>query len=311
MRKRILVTLLLCLFVLGSACAEGLPAILQEGGLLCLVNRDVHLSSTYAPADLVKPRVDTRKESLQERIYMRAEAAEALELLFNAAMRESAYKLLAVSGYRSYGSQQVLFNQKANAVGAATASLTVARPGQSEHQLGLAMDVQCPNTLTLSEDFAETPEGQWVSDNAHRFGFIIRYKAEWQPYTGYSYEPWHLRYIGISHATAVHMLNIPYENYYEQLCRLPEYVLLQGNPYLLAGAVGDLIAGDDSILSLLPADASDPAAALEAASARYLPEDVSYQKAVYLGFPTPKPTPAPRVDTDTEEESYLEMEENR
>lgn len=311
MRKRILVTLLLCLFVLGSACAEGLPAILQEGGLLCLVNRDVHLSSTYAPADLVKPRVDTRKESLQERIYMRAEAAEALELLFNAAMRESAYKLLAVSGYRSYGSQQVLFNQKANAVGAATASLTVARPGQSEHQLGLAMDVQCPDTLTLSEDFAETPEGQWVSDNAHRFGFIIRYKAEWQPYTGYNYEPWHLRYIGISHATAVHMLNIPYENYYEQLCRLPEYVLLQGNPYLLAGAVGDLIAGDDSILSLLPADASDPAAALEAASARYLPEDVSYQKAVYLGFPTPKPMPAPRVDTDTEEESYLEMEENR
>lgn len=310
-QKRIFVCLLLCMLVFSSACAEDLPAILQEGGVLCLVNREVNLSGSYEPADLVKPRVDTRKESLQERIYMRAEAADALEQLFAAAMREAAYKLLAVSGYRSYGTQQVLFNQKANAVGRAAASLTVARAGQSEHQLGLAMDVQCPDTPTLSEDFAETPEGQWVSENAHRFGFIIRYKAEWQPFTGYSYEPWHLRYIGISHATAVHMLNIPYETYYEQLCRLPEYVLLQGNPYLLAGAVNDLIAGDDSILSLLPADAADPTAALEAASARYLPAEITYQQAVYQGFPTPRPSPAPRVDTDTEESSYLSLEENR
>lgn len=135
---------------------------------------------------------------------------------------------------------------------AATASLTVAKPGESEHQLGLAMDVQCPDTLTLSSNFAQTDEGRWVEENAHRFGFIIRYKAEWKSMTGYNYEPWHIRYIGVAHATAVHMLNIPYETYYEQVIRLPEYVLTQGNPYLLAGAVQDLINGDESILALLP-----------------------------------------------------------
>lgn len=295
--------LLLCF----GAQAESDPAILSESGILCLVNRETRLSKDYAPTDLIKPKVDTRKSSLRERIYMREEAAHALEDMFSAAATEAALKLLAVSGYRSYGTQQVLFNQKAAAVGAATASLTVARPGESEHQLGLAMDVQCPDTLTLSSNFAQTEEGQWVAENAHRFGFIIRYKAEWKDLTGYNYEPWHIRYIGVAHATAVYMLDIPYESYYAQIIRLPEYVLTQGNPYLLAGAVQDLLNGDESILALLPQSPANPESILRTASQRYLPEDTTYQQAVWLGYPTPVPTPEPRVDTDTEEFSYSQM----
>ena len=284
MRYRIFaLAVLFALLFSHSVLAEQEADILSDSGILCLVNREKHLPKDYAPSDLVKPKVDTRKSSLQERIYMREEAAHALEDMFNAALTESALKLLAVSGYRSYGTQQVLFNQKAAAVSAATASLTVAKPGESEHQLGLAMDVQCPDT-------------------------IIRYKAEWKSMTGYNYEPWHIRYIGVAHATAVHMLNIPYETYYEQVIRLPEYVLTQGNPYLLAGAVQDLINGDESILALLPANAPDTDAALRRASQRYLPEDTSYQQAVWMGYPTPVPTPEPRVDTDTEEYSYSQME---
>lgn len=309
MRYRIFaLAVLFALLFSHSVLAEQEADILSDSGILCLVNREKHLPKDYAPSDLVKPKVDTRKSSLQERIYMREEAAHALEDMFKAALTESALKLLAVSGYRSYGTQQVLFNQKAAAVSAATASLTVAKPGESEHQLGLAMDVQCPDTLTLSSNFAQTEEGRWVEENAHRFGFIIRYKAEWKSMTGYNYEPWHIRYIGVAHATAVHMLNIPYETYYEQVIRLPEYVLTQGNPYLLAGAVQDLINGDESILALLPANAPDTDAALRRASQRYLPEDTSYQQAVWMGYPTPVPTPEPRVDTDTEEYSYSQME---
>ena len=290
MRYRIFaLAVLFALLFSHSVLAEQEADILSDSGILCLVNREKHLPKDYAPSDLVKPKVDTRKSSLQERIYMREEAAHALEDMFNAALTESALKLLAVSGYRSYGTQQVLFNQKAAAVSAATASLTVAKPGESEHQLGLAMDVQCPDTLTLSSNFAQTEEGRWVEENAHRFGFIIRY-------------------IGVAHATAVHMLNLPYETYYEQVIRLPEYVLTQGNPYLLAGAVQDLINGDESILALLPANAPDTDAALRRASQRYLPEDTSYQQAVWMGYPTPVPTPEPRVDTDTEEYSYSQME---
>lgn len=310
MRYRLFAFLLLSILFLCSAHAEDETFyMLSDSGILCLVNRTETLPNDYEPDDLIKPDVPTRKESLQERIYMREEAAHALEDMFAAAMNEKALKLLAVSGYRSYGTQQVLFNQKANAVGRAQASLTVARAGQSEHQLGLAMDVQCADTPTLSQNFADTEEGQWVADNAHRFGFILRYKDEWKEITGYNYEPWHLRYIGISHATAVHMLNIPYEVYYEQIIRLPEYAIETGNPYLLSGIVQDLLDGDESVLLTLPETPSDPEKTLEKATEPYLPEETNYQQAVWAGFPTPVPTPAPRIDTDTEEFSYSNLKE--
>lgn len=308
MRTRLILFLLLGCVLLSSASA-GSP-MTEPGGILCLVNRESVLDKSYEPDDLIKPDVDTRKESLQDRIYMRPEAAHALEDMFAAALTEKGYSLLAVSGYRSYGYQQVLFNQKASAVGAAKASLTVAKAGQSEHQLALAMDVQCADEPTLSEDFAYTKEGQWVEENAHRFGFIIRYKEEWTEITGYAYEPWHLRYIGVAHATAVHMLNIAYEHYYEQIIRLPAYAIEQGNPYLLAGVVNELVNGNDSILSLLPQDAVNTEKVLAKASEQFLPEEVNYQQAVWLGFPTPAPTSAPRVDTDTEEASYDNMLRN-
>ena len=308
--KKLILCVLLCFTCSASALGEALPAILQEGGILFLVNRQHRASANYAPDDLVKPRVDTRKKSLQERIYMREEAARALENMFTTAFNEAGLKLLAVSGYRSYGSQQVLFNQKAEAVGASTASLTVARPGESEHQLGLTIDVQCPSDLNLNAAFAKTPEGQWVGENAHRFGFIVRYQREWESLTGYKYEPWHLRYLGIAHATAVHWLNVAYEVYYEQMIRLPEYVITQGNSYLLYGAVNDLLNGNEEILSLLPVDALEPNAVMAAASARYLPADIGYQQAVWMAYPTPKPTPEPRVDTDTEEMPFPILKEN-
>lgn len=308
MRTRLLIfTIVWCLFVSSALAGSSMT---EPGGILCLVNRENTLDKTYEPDDLIKPDVKTRKESLQERIYMRPEAAHALEDMFAAALSEKGYTLLAVSGYRSYGYQQVLFNQKASAVGAAQASLTVAKAGQSEHQLALAMDVQCANEPTLSEDFAYTKEGQWVEENAHRFGFIIRYKEEWTEITGYAYEPWHLRYVGVAHATAIHMLNIAYEPYYEQMIKLPAYVIEQGNPYLLSGIIGELIAGNEDILALFPDTPDDADDILRAASAHFLPKEVDYQQAVWLGYPTPAPTAAPRVDTDTDEASYDDMMRN-
>ena len=305
-KKLILLLLILCLPL--SALADS--PMTEPGGILCLVNRESVLEKTYEPDDLIKPDVPTRKESLQERILMRPEAAHALENMFEAALSEKGYTLLAVSGYRSYGYQQVLFNQKREAVGAEKASLTVAKAGQSEHQLALAMDVQCADEPTLSEDFANTKEGQWVEENCHRFGFIIRYKAEWSDITGYAYEPWHLRYIGVAHATAVHMLQIPYETYYEQMIKLPAYVIENGNPYLLSGVIEDLISGDNSVLALFPETDDNIEETLQKASLRYLPPSVNYQQAVWLGYPTPAPTAAPRVDTDTEEASYDHMMRN-
>ena len=94
----------------------------------------------------------------------------------------------------------------------------MSRPGYSEHQTGLAADVisiENPDCM-LGECFADTPEGQWVAENAHRFGFIIRYLEDMERITGYPYEPWHLRYVGVETATEVFELGLTLEEYWEQ-----------------------------------------------------------------------------------------------
>ena len=84
-----------------------------------------------------------------------------------------------------------------------------------------------------------------MAQNAHRFGFIIRYKQEWREITGYRYEPWHIRYIGISHASAIYELDIPYETYYSVLLNIPEYILIQGTDVLLKNLVRDVLDGKE------------------------------------------------------------------
>ena len=183
------------------------------GGNLFLVNRDYALASDYVPNDLTRPDVQMTSSNIK----MRSEAAAALEEMFQAAKDEMGYTLVAVSGYRSYGQQSAIFERKVKNVGKKAALLLVAPPGCSEHQLGLAMDLGCKRNTSLTESFINTPEGAWVAENAHRFGYIIRYKEEWTEITGYSYEPWHVRYVGKEHAQRIHALDIPLEYYIAQL----------------------------------------------------------------------------------------------
>ena len=89
----------------------------------------------------------------------------------------------------------------------------MALPGASEHQLGLAMDVGRRSNHKLKASFGNSPEGKWLAENCYRFGFILRYKAEWEETTGYGYEPWHIRYVGKEHALRIQELNIPFEDY--------------------------------------------------------------------------------------------------
>ena len=120
-------------------------------------------------------------------------------------------------GYRSYGKQAAIHRRKIDTVGKKEALRVSAPAGCSEHQLGLAMDVGRKKNTNLSKSFGDSPEGQWVAQNAHRFGFIIRYKAEWEEVTGYMYEPWHIRYVGKEHAARIYELDIPFEYYVAQL----------------------------------------------------------------------------------------------
>ena len=239
---------LAALAALVLLCPSGVRAdSFDDGGLLRLINRWEMLPKDYAPDDLILPEVPTNKESQRESIYMRPAAAAALEEMF-AAAEEAGYRLLAVSGYRSYGTQSLLFKNKVNATGSVErAQKTVAPAGASEHQSGLAMDVVSSNFRYLNRLFLQTDEGKWVSAHCCEFGFIVRYKEGWTAVTGCNQEPWHIRYLGVEHATAVTALDIPYETYAAQARTLPEYVLTLGTSDLFIPLIRDMIAGSDEM----------------------------------------------------------------
>lgn len=216
-----LFALLMMLINLGLGTVNQYVEEMNLGGNLFLVNRDFPVSSDYVPADLVKPSVSMTASNIK----MREEAAHALENMFRAAKEEMGYNLVAVSGYRSYGQQTSIFDRKVKNVGKKAAMLLVAPPGTSEHQLGLAMDLGCKRNTSLTESFGKTEEGKWVAENCHRFGYIIRYKEEWTDITGYAFEPWHVRYVGVEHAARIHELDIPLEYYVAQL-REAQYALI-------------------------------------------------------------------------------------
>lgn len=112
------------------------------------------------------------------------------------------------SGYRSYDYQAGLYQRYVDRDGKAEADRYSARPGHSEHQTGLAFDLN-----TIDNSFADTKEGKWVLRNCYKYGFIIRYPADKEEITGYMWEPWHIRYLGEETAKAVHDSGLCLEEY--------------------------------------------------------------------------------------------------
>ena len=201
--------LMMVLLSLGQGAVNDYEDQMSLGGTLFLVNREYMITADYVPEDLVMPNV----KRINSSAMMRREAAAALEELFNAAKTEEVYTLVAVSGYRSYQTQQNIYKRRVKSAGQAKADQFVALPGSSEHQLGLAMDVGRSKNHKLTGSFGSSKEGKWLAENCYRFGFILRYKAEWEETTGYAYEPWHIRYVGREHAQLIQKLDIPFEEY--------------------------------------------------------------------------------------------------
>ena len=121
----------------------------------------------------------------------------------------------AFSGFRSYEYQSTLYNRYVNRDGKEAADRYSARPGYSEHQTGLAFDIgeNGRQDLWLTEQFGETPAGQWLMNNAHLYGFILRYPQGKEHITGFMYESWHYRYVGVEHATAIFNAKTTLEEY--------------------------------------------------------------------------------------------------
>ncbi len=177
-------------------------------GLLFLQNRQWRTSRYFEP--------DTMKANVPGQLQdMRADAALALEEMFAACKAETGVTLKAVSGYRSYQRQATIYENKLERVKSeAKADQYVARPGASEHQLGLAMDVgQKSDDVNLTASFGRTKGGKWVAEHCWEYGFILRYQEGWEDVTGYAYEPWHVRYVGLENARLIHEADMPLETY--------------------------------------------------------------------------------------------------
>jgi D-alanyl-D-alanine carboxypeptidase len=134
--------------------------------------------------------------------------AESQFYALSAAAAQEGLNIWLASGYRSYNYQYEIYNTYVSQYGKDTADTFSSRPGYSDHQTGLAIDVN-----SIDDSFGDTAESDWLAAHAHEYGFIIRYPEGKESVTGYKYEPWHIRYIGVEKATAVYNSGLSLEEY--------------------------------------------------------------------------------------------------
>ncbi len=189
---------------------------------LLLVNHSNPLSSSYIPSDLVQLNCDTNPSNPPSYYNLRETPAKALVLMMDAMKTSGIEGLQASSTYRSYKRQEEIVNSYINhkmtkyalSYEAAKNEVlkTSALPGHSEHQTGLCVDF-VQGTSSLTNDFENTTAFAWLKDNAHKFGFILRYPSAKESITGYDYEPWHYRFVGRTVASRIYEANICFEEY--------------------------------------------------------------------------------------------------
>lgn len=175
---------------------------------LLLTNKFHRLGETYEPEDLVNVKnwyaygTDSK---------LRNEAYDKFISMYNKA-KEDGQDIIINSSYRTYKYQEDLYNRYLKTIGQKETDATAARAGFSEHQTGLTMDVTTYGANNST--FESTEEFAWLTDHAHEYGFILRYPKDKEYITGYNYEPWHYRYVGIEVATYIHEHNITFDEYY-------------------------------------------------------------------------------------------------
>lgn len=176
-------------------------------GTLALLNKYYKLDENYEPDDLVNMSLSHAYNGHKTRqiVY-----TNYMRMCSDA--KKAGYTLVTTSSYRTNSFQKALYDGYANKKGKSYADSVSARPGHSEHQLGLALDI-----VTINKGFngfEDTPEYLWLKDNAHKYGFIIRYPEGKEDITGYSFEPWHYRYVGEDVAKYIYENDITFDEYY-------------------------------------------------------------------------------------------------
>ena len=184
--------------------------------LTFLVNKEYVLPKNYIPK-LVEPKVNHCQPIGSHKRYMREEAATALEEMF-AAAKADGYDLWVKTAYRSYSNQYATYTWMLQYRGVQEAVYYHAVPGTSEHQTGLAVDIVCEASNYENElSFEKTEEYTWLKENCYKYGFTLRYWEGKEHITGYNYEPWHYRYVGVELATYLMEQELTLEEYYNAL----------------------------------------------------------------------------------------------
>ena len=183
-------------------------------GILILVNKYQKLTSDYTPNDLEEINSKYFINGNSKVRMLRKEAKENFEKLSEASIKNNT-PVYGQSAYRSYQSQETLYNNAIKVNGKEKADIDTARPGHSEHQTGLTIDVSSTKNGNMLE-FGNTASYYWMIENAHKYGFILRYPQGKEKIHGFINEPWHYRYVGIETATDMHNnhSNLTFDEYY-------------------------------------------------------------------------------------------------
>jgi len=177
----------------------------DASSITVLVNKYNAVSQDYVPSLVLAESSNNR--------YIRSEAADAWNLMRVACYDATGKTLYLVSGYRSYSAQKSSFENALTWKGLTRAISKYAYPGRSEHQLGLALDIATTDSKKISADFLETTAGAWMAEHSYEYGFILRYPSGKESITGYAFEAWHYRYVGVDPATAMHDNGLTLEEY--------------------------------------------------------------------------------------------------
>lgn len=182
----------------------------DDGNLMVLVNKQYAVSRDYYPTDMVD--IDGSL-STNQNLKVKREAYDAyLSMLADA--KKEGLNFAICSAYRSYALQESLYNNSLAANGKAYTEKMFAYPGQSEHHTGYAIDVTSASmNWGLSQNYTDYPDGAWITKHCSEYGFIIRYPNGKEDITGYMYEPWHIRYVGVDAAKEITQQGITFEEY--------------------------------------------------------------------------------------------------
>ena len=182
--------------------------------ILILTNKYLKLDDDYKPVDLEKINREYFINGNSKVSYMRKDARRAFEMMSADSIKNNT-PVYGQSAYRSFEKQRTLFNDAALRYGKESADLDTARPGHSEHQTGLAIDVSSTKNGNML-DFENTDSFNWMVNNAYKYGFILRYPKGKEKIHGYVYEAWHYRYVGIEVAADMYnnYSDLTYDEYY-------------------------------------------------------------------------------------------------